>query len=336
MIKSDIVVGMSYGDEGKGKITNHLLKENTYDRCVRFNGGCNAGHTIYENDQVVITHHVPAGILHGVKSVIGPGCVIDPDKFIQEMDMLTAAGFDVYGNVFIAQNAHVILDKHKEVDGIETRIGTTRSGNGPAYSAKYARTGVRAEHVEKLKDFMIDYYSDLDYLRSVGGKVLFEGAQGFGLDIDYGEYPYVTSSHCTSAGAMLNGISWKEVNRVYGVSKCYDTYVGAKSFQDQNDSMLGEFQRIGKEFGATTGRKRQCNYLDLDLLARAVASNGVTDIIFNKLDILQETNTWKVIRNKTLMNCYNEREFKSFVESVVWKIDRGVIISWSNNPETIW
>ena len=203
---TDIVVGLSYGDEGKGKVTHHLLKSGEYTHCLRFNGGCNAGHTIYHNGEKFVTHHIPAGVFFGVKSIIGSGCVVNLQQFYDEIAMLEEAGITTAGLVYIASNAHIITDDHVEEDGRDTTIGTTKRGNGPAYRDKYNRQGVRACEVPELVEstYLIDLYREFyeGYSEPV---VLCEGAQGFGLDIDWGEYPYVTSSHCTSAGALLNG-----------------------------------------------------------------------------------------------------------------------------------
>ena len=335
MIKCDIVVGLSYGDEGKGKITNYLITNKNYDRCIRFNGGCNAGHTIYNAGKKVVTHHIPAGALHGVTSIIGPGCVVDPEKFMQEIDDLENAGFSVYNNIKIANNAHVIQDAHKEFDRKDIKIGTTRSGNGPAYSEKYARTGIRAEEDRRLSDFIIDYSEELQMMHAKDYYILFEGAQGFGLDIDHGNYPYVTSSHCTSSGALLNGASWKSVNRVYGIAKCYDTYVGALKFQDIYDSNLEALQVAGNEYGATTGRKRQCNYLDIELLKRSLIVNGVTDVIFNKLDVLREVDVWRVINHGKTLDCFDEKSYKSFITDTVREVDPDIKVRFSASVEVI-
>ncbi len=225
-MQADVVLGVQYGDCGKGKVTHHLCKTGKYTHVIRYNGGCNAGHTIYHNGKRFITHHIPAGVFFGVKSIIGPGCVVDPDRFFEELNELEENGIDTKGLIYIAENAHVITEEHKKEDGKDSRIGTTRRGNGPAYRDKYARDGVRAKDVEKLEPFLINLFEELH--SSEDTSILFEGAQGFGLDIDWGDYPYVTSSHCTTAGALLNGVPPQSVNKVWGVAKVYETYVGAK------------------------------------------------------------------------------------------------------------
>ena len=291
---ADIVVGLSYGDEGKGKVTHHLLKSGEYSHCLRFNGGCNAGHTIYHNGKKFVTHHIPAGVFFGVKSIIGSGCVVNLQQFYSEIEMLENAGITTAGMVYIANNAHIITDEHLEEDGRDTEIGTTKQGNGPAYRDKYSRKGVRAFEVPELvaSSYLIDLHREF-YEGYRPPVILCEGAQGFGLDIDWGEYPYVTSSHCTTAGALLNGIPPQAVRKVYGVAKAYDTYVGARNFQ--GDGRVFELiQQIGDEFGATTGRPRQCNWLNIKDLKRAVDINGVTDLIINKVDVLREVGKWNL------------------------------------------
>ena len=202
---TDVVIGLSYGDEGKGKVTHHLLKSGEYTHCLRFNGGCNAGHTIYHNGKKFVTHHIPAGVFFGVKSIIGAGCVVNLEQFFSEIEMLEEGGIPTAGLIYVAENAHIITNQHLNEDGTDTNIGTTKQGNGPAYRDKYNRTGMRAQSIPALKDYLVDMYREL-HGSIIEPVVLCEGAQGFGLDIDWGDYPYVTSSHCTTAGALLNGI----------------------------------------------------------------------------------------------------------------------------------
>ena len=282
---ADVVVDLQYGDCGKGKVTHYLCKTQDYTHVIRYNGGCNAGHTIYHDGRKVITHHIPAGVFFGVKSIIGPGCVIYPDQFFAELIELEKAGIETRGLVYIAKNAHVITRTHLREDSTDTSIGTTKRGNGPAYRDKYARTGVRAESVESLKDYIVDIYDEL-HNQTEEAKILFEGAQGFGLDVDWGDYPYVTSSHCTSASALLNGVPPQSIRNVYGVAKIYETYVGAKRFEPK-DPIFEKIRVQGEEFGATTGRPRQCNWMNWQLLEKAIRINGVTDIVFNKVDVLE-------------------------------------------------
>tara|TARA_R100000008_G_C3585415_1_gene171868 strand:+ start:1817 stop:2806 length:990 start_codon:yes stop_codon:yes gene_type:complete len=291
---ADIVVDLQYGDCGKGKVTHHLCKSLNYTHVVRYNGGCNAGHTIYHNGKKFVTHHIPAGVFYGIKSVIGPGCVVNPKQFFKEIKELEEGGIETANLIFIAKNAHIITDEHLEEDQKDVRIGTTKRGNGPAYRDKYGRDGKRAEEVPELKEYIIDLYEELHSGPNVN--VLFEGAQGFGLDIDWGDYPYVTSSHCTSAAALLNGVPPQAVNKVWGVAKAYETYVGAKNFQP-DDEIFNDMRDLGEEYGATTGRPRQCNWMNWNLINKAININGVTDLVFNKMDILTELGNWAILKD---------------------------------------
>lgn len=332
-LKVDVIVGVQHGDEGKGKITHHLLKSGEYTHCVRYNGGCNAGHTIYHHGEKFVTHHIPAGVFFGVKSIIGPGCVVDIHKFFDELKMLREAGIDVADKIFIAKSAHTIRQEHRESDKDETEIGTTRTGNGPCYGAKYLRRGVRAENYSILEPFLIDMYEEF-HLFCPDAVVLCEGAQGFGLDVDWGDYPYVTSSHCTTAGALLNGFPPQSVRKVYGVAKAYETYVGAKEFQPQEE-VFSEIQKAGSEFGATTGRVRQCNWISLPALERAIKINGVTDLIINKMDILDEVGVWKAYVSPPSAYCtmvfQNRQQFEGFIKYYFDNIE----ITFSDSPEIL-
>jgi len=334
---ADIVVGLSYGDEGKGKVTHHLLKSGEYTHCLRFNGGCNAGHTIYHKGQKFVTHHIPAGVFFGVKSIIGAGCVVNLEQFYNEIEMLHEAGIETTGLVYIATNAHIITPAHLAEDNRDTAIGTTKQGNGPAYRDKYNRLGTRACEVPRLIDssYLIDLYRELHEGESEA-VILCEGAQGFGLDIDWGDYPYVTSSHCTSAGALLNGIPPTAVRKVYGVTKAYDTYVGAKEFHGKGRT-FDLLQQVGNEFGATTGRPRQCNWLNIRDLKRAIHVNGVTDLIINKVDVLRAVGKWNLRSYK------NDSIFLQLGTEVGWKkyisnylsLETDVEVIFSESPERI-
>ncbi len=328
----DVIVGLQHGDEGKGKVTHHLLKHGGYTHCIRYNGGCNAGHTIYHEGEKFVTHHIPAGVFFGIKSIIGPGCVIDIHKFFAEIKMLKEGGIDVYNNVFIAKNAHVIQGTHAAADSGETRLGTTRTGNGPCYSAKYAREGKRASEYTILEPFLIDMYEEF-YYRHPDASVLCEGAQGFALDIDWGDYPFVTSSHCTTAGAMANGFPPRSIRKVYGVAKAYETYVGSKEFQP-DDKVFEKIQEIGQEFGATTGRKRQCDWVSLYDLSKATQMNGVTDLIINKLDVLHEVDSWKAYVDAGKYSLFSFRNMSEFCDYVEYYF-KDMNVSFSASPHHI-
>ena len=173
---ADIVVDLQYGDCGKGKVTHHLCKKEKYTHVIRYNGGCNAGHTIYHDGVKFITHHIPAGVFFGIKSIIGPGCVVNPTQFFKELQELNEGGVGTEGLVYIAKNTHVITDAHLEEDAKDTAIGTTKRGNGPAYRDKYGRTGIRAEDVPELAPYIIDMFEEL-HEKHTNPRILFEGAQ---------------------------------------------------------------------------------------------------------------------------------------------------------------
>lgn len=306
-----MIVDLQYGDCGKGKVAHYLSKKNSYTHVLRYNGGCNAGHTIFHKGKKFVTHHIPAGVFFGVKSIIGSGCVLDPDQFFREIRMLEAGGVRTKGKIFIAKNAHVITNAHKAEDRKKGgTIGTTGRGNGPAYRDKYGRTGVRARDIPKLRPYLIDLYGKWYSGKPV--RILAEGAQGFGLDIDWGDYPFVTSSHCTSAGALLNGLPASAVRDVWGVAKIYETYVGSKKFQPKGE-VFNKIAEVGEEYGSTTGRRRQTNLMNMQTLERAININGVTHIVFNKVDVLRKVGRWAVIDNKKARAFKSEKEMKNFV-----------------------
>jgi adenylosuccinate synthase len=317
-IQADIVVDLQYGDSGKGKVTHFLAKSKKYTHVLRYNGGCNAGHTIFHKGKKFVTHHIPAGVFWGVKSVIGPGCVLDPQKFLEEIDGLEKGGIDTKGLVLIAKNTHIITDAHKHDDSKDARIGTTKQGNGPAYRDKYARIGMRAESVPELKAYIVDLYDEF-HVRHKKVNILGEGAQGFGLDIDWGDYPYVTSSHATAAGFLLNGVPPQSVRSVYGNAKIYETYVGAKKFEP-DDPVFAKIREIGEEYGATTGRARQCNWIDMDLLERGIRMNGVTHLVLNKVDVLRAVGAWGAIAGGKTYRFKTEKELKDFIGKRLAKI----------------
>ena len=332
---ADIVVGLSYGDEGKGKVTHHLLKNGDYTHCIRFNGGCNAGHTIYHEGVKFVTHHIPAGVFFGVRSIIGNGCVVNIDQFNREIQMLNEGGIDTDGLIFIANNAHIITDAHLEEDGKDTTIGTTKRGNGPAYRDKYDRQGTLAAEALVGTPYLIDMYREL-HETDEEAVVLCEGAQGFGLDIDWGDCPFVTSSHCTTAGALLNGIPPQAVRRVYGITKAYDTYVGAKDFHGEG-RVFDLLQSLGNEFGATTGRPRQCNWLNVRDLKKAVDINGVTDVIINKVDILREVGEWNLRSsnsNAIMLKLGSEVSWKQYIRRLL-NDNTNINVVFSESPERI-
>ena len=310
-MKADIIVDLQYGDCGKGKVTHHLCKTEDYTHVVRYNGGCNAGHTIYHNGEKFVTHHIPCGVFFGIKSIIGPGCVVHVESFLEEIEELEDAGIPAKELVKIATNAHVITDFHRAQDSKDEEIGTTKRGNGPAYRDKYGRKGVRALEDQRLANYMINIYHELyenEEFEDI--EILFEGAQGFGLDIDWGDYPYVTSSHCTVGSALLNGVPPKALRDIWGVAKIYETYVGAKDFEGPYED-FDLIRELGQEYGATTGRPRQINWLDFDLLRMAARINGINKLVINKMDILEEVDKWYAYNGPHLLK-FDSREDMEF------------------------
>jgi len=333
-MKADVIVDLQYGDCGKGKVAHHLARTRNYTHVLRYNGGCNAGHTIYHNGKKFITHHVPCGVFFGIKSIIGSGCVVNPQQLLKEIAELEEGGVDTKGLIFVAKNAHVITQDHLDEEDAEKKIGTTKRGNGPAYRDKYARTGIRAKDCAELEPFLIDLLPELNQPENY---VLCEGAQGFGLDIDWGDYPFVTSSHCTTAGALLNGIPPKALNEVWGVMKCYETYVGAKKFE-LNNPIFSKIRTIGKEYGATTGRPRQVSWTDMNLVSNAILVNGVTHVVINKMDVLKEVGTWNVFDQNGQVNILSDQEgFQNYFLNFLKEEfpTEGINTHFSSSPEMI-
>ena len=341
----DLLLGLQWGDEGKGKIVDVLTKD--YDIIARFQGGPNAGHTLEFDGIKHVLHTIPSGIFHdNAMNVIGNGVVIDPVIFKKELDNLNKfEGLDYKSKLIISRKAHLILPTHRLLDAAseaskgKAKIGSTLKGIGPTYMDKTGRNGMRVGDLE-LTDWkdryavlrdkhlaMISYYDakiefDLDELESEffeavkllkslqfidseeylyqaqksGKTILAEGAQGSLLDIDFGTYPYVTSSNTTAAGACTGlGVAPNQIGEVFGIFKAYTTRVGAGPFPTELFDEVGETMgRVGNEFGATTGRSRRCGWLDLVALKYAVRVNGVTQLMMMKGDVLSGFETLKV------------------------------------------
>lgn len=331
-IQIDVVLDLSRGDCGKGKVSHHLASTNNYTHSLRFNGGGNAGHTIYHEGKKFVTHQVPAGVFHGIRSVIGPGCVINPEKLIKEIEYLEAGGIQVDKFLKIAANAHLITPEHLLLDSQETAIGTTKTGNGPCYSDKYGRKGIQAKDYPLFKDKIINMQEEF-YGSNKENLILAEGAQGFYLDVDWGKYPFVTSSHCGIGSVLLNGFNHKQIRRVYGVAKVYETYVGADKFEP-DDQVFQKIRELGQEYGATTGRPRQCNWLNLEELIKAAQMNGVDEVIFNKMDVLDQVGVWQVRGASTTFGLSSSTAFKSFVSSELTK-QHPCHVRFSSNPHNL-
>lgn len=283
----DIIFGLAWGDEGKGKISNAISKN--YDMVCRWNGGPNAGHTVYLNDKKYKTHVIPCGIFQNKQSVIGPNCVINLEKFYEEINYLKNEGFDT-SLIKVSEKAHIITQEHINYDlrVLKERLGTTGQGIAPAYADKMLRVGKLA------KDFI-----DKKYLwdGELKGKILCEGAQSFWLDINHGDYPYVTSSETLPYSACSLGFSPKKIKNIIGVAKIYDSKSGIDPLFPNSlleDPILIKLIELGQEYGTTTKRKRLVNWLDLNRLISAVKKSGVTNLIINKCDILEALNVFKI------------------------------------------
>jgi adenylosuccinate synthase len=345
-----VLVGLQWGDEGKGKIVDMLSKD--FDVVARYQGGANAGHTIIIDGKKTVLHLIPSGIFTDkIICVIGNGTVIDPQALIDEIKLLNSDGIDLTGRLYISKDAHIILPYHKIIDAINEskndKIGTTKKGIGPTYFDKYARRGIKfsdfenetvlKEKIKKNLDYLVTIFPDSEELKSLvasdlfdglkeqyesikdyftqthyllndliskGKNVLLEGAQGALLDVDFGTYPYITSSSPTSGGACTGtGIPPTLINGVVGIVKAYTTRVGEGPFPTELFDDTGkEIARIGVEFGATTGRPRRCGWLDLVALKYAIIINGVTEIALTKSDVLDTFDEIKVCTEYELDN----------------------------------
>jgi len=338
-MKLDILLGLQWGDEGKGKIVDVLAPD--YNVICRFQGGPNAGHSLEFNNIKHVLHTIPSGIFRPETiNIIGNGVVIDPVIFKKEILALEKMGVNIKKNLFISKRAHLILPSHRILDAAseaskgKTKIGSTLKGIGPTYMDKTGRNGIRIgdtinpnfkdkytsltnKHREILKQYDFEYnlaeyeaswFEGIDLLKEFsliesehvinnylleGKTMLAEGAQGTLLDIDFGSYPFVTSSNTICAGACTGlGVAPNKIGKVYGVFKAYCTRVGSGPFPTELENEVGEQMRQqGHEFGATTGRPRRCGWLDLPALKYSIMINGVTDLIITKADVLSNFKT---------------------------------------------
>jgi len=348
----DVLLGLQWGDEGKGKIVDFLAPQ--YPIIARFQGGPNAGHTLVVDGKKIVLHTVPSGILYPeVINLIGNGVVIDPATLRKEIESLSEYDLDLQRQLRLAEKAHLILPSHRLLDAASEhakgagKIGSTLRGIGPTYMDKTGRNGIRVgdaisprfmEKYQELKskhmrvlslypDFMVDqdalaeaesaFMKGIDFLRSLpivngelflhealekGVDVLAEGAQGTLLDIEYGSYPFVTSSNTISAAACTGlGVSPQNIRDVIGITKAYCTRVGSGPFPSELHGEEGDLLRKkGGEFGATTGRPRRCGWLDIPLLNYAIKINGVTQIAMTKVDVLEDMGDISVANSYTL------------------------------------
>lgn len=346
-MKVDVLLGLQWGDEGKGKVVDVLTPR--YDVIARFQGGPNAGHTLEFEGQKYVLRSIPSGIFQGDKlNVIGNGVVLDPALFKAEAEALEASGHPLTERLHISRKAHLILPTHRLLDAANeaakgsSKVGTTGKGIGPTYTDKISRNGLRVgdlegdfdtvyrqakeHHINILRGLMTeealaaglasleqvekDWFEGVEYLRRFrfvdsehevnkmldeGKSVLCEGAQGTMLDVDFGSYPFVTSSNTVCAGACTGlGVAPRRIGRVYGIMKAYCTRVGGGPFPTELFDEDGEkLCAIGHEFGAVTGRRRRCGWIDLVALRYAIMINGVTDLIMMKSDVLDTFDTIK-------------------------------------------
>jgi adenylosuccinate synthase len=354
----DLLLGLQWGDEGKGKIVDVLTSN--YNIIARFQGGPNAGHTLVFNGKKYVLHTIPSGIFHeDTINLVGNGVVIDPVIFNKELDKLQEQGVDYKKSLLISRKAHIILPTHRLLDAAseaskgKAKIGSTLKGIGPTYMDKTGRNGIRIGDIElagwkdkyraladkheamiafynvdiqyDLQELEHEFFKSIDVLKTLtfidseeylhqaqkdGKSILAEGAQGSLLDIDFGTYPFVTSSNTTAAGACTGlGIAPNKIGEVYGIFKAYTTRVGSGPFPTELFDEVGETMgRVGNEVGATTGRSRRCGWLDLVALRYACQVNGVTKLIMMKGDVLSGFKTLKVCTSYK----YKGEEIKHF------------------------
>jgi adenylosuccinate synthase len=330
----DICCGLAWGDEAKGKIVTQLIKNKKYDFVCRWSGGSNAGHTVYFNGKKFHSHIIPSGIFLGIKSFIGPDCYINEKDFLQEIQVLQENGFDTT-NIFISPYAHVVTDLHKEIDVNTYKKEQGSTGKGIALCAKdkFARIGIL---VKDLKESELTKYI---YTDKLFGDILCEGAQGFWLDINHGNYPFVTSSYTLPYSACSLGFPPQKIRKIYGAAKVYDTRVGVDpDFKDDllNDNTLNKIAEVGKEFGTTTGRARKVNWLNMNKLIDAINISGSTDVIISKIDVLDTVGVFKYIWNDNIMKCNDILELQNVITVSIYKYCKLVEnIIFSDNPESV-
>jgi adenylosuccinate synthase len=388
----DVLLGLQWGDEGKGKIVDYLAPK--YQMVARFQGGPNAGHTLKFGGKKFVLHTIPSGIFRdNLQNLIGNGVVIDPITFVKELQELTAVGVTFENRLFVAKKAHLILPTHRMLDAAselakgKEKIGSTLRGIGPAYMDKTGRNGLRVGDIlspdfidrynslkqkhlkllaqfpelpfdldgeelkwmEAIKDVKKLQFVDCEYFISealaAGKRILAEGAQGTMLDIDFGTYPFVTSSNTITAGVCTGlGVSPQKIKEVYGITKAYCTRVGSGPFPTELHDETGEKLRAeGAEFGATTGRPRRCGWLDVPQLKYAIMLNGVTQLIVTKMDVLSAFSDFAIGTNyksedgslsQNLPFDINDDTFSVSYENIHgWKVPLDEVTDWNNLPQ---
>ena len=389
MSKVDVLLGLQWGDEGKGKAVDFLAPK--YDIVARFQGGPNAGHTLEFDGKKHVLHQIPSGIFHpNILNVIGNGVVIDPIVFAREIRDLEPFGVDATKTLILSNKAQLIIPTHKLIDNAlelskgEEKIGSTLRGIGPTYQDKIGRNGLRIgdivqqdfdakyqklkkQHLSLLSTLKLDddfhqqeqeFFKSLDLMRKFkiqsteylineslksGKDILAEGAQGTLLDIDFGSYPFVTSSNTTTAGACAGlGIAPNQINEVFGIFKAYCTRVGSGPFPTELHNQEGEnLRKLGNEFGATTGRPRRCGWLDIPALNYACMLNGVTQLFMMKADVLSDVTPIKICESynsdegvtKEFPYMWNDSYSPIFKEVPSWRMDG--IPSYDDLPKSL-
>ena len=363
--KADVLLGLQWGDEGKGKVVDVLTPQ--YDVVARFQGGPNAGHTLEFEGQKYVLRSIPSGIFQGGKiNIIGNGVVLAPDLFMAEAEELAKSGHELKSRLYISKKAHLIMPTHRLLDAAQeaakgsNKVGTTGKGIGPTYTDKVSRSGLRvgdilegfetkyeshkARHLDMLRtlnfalpadfadverrwmegiDYMrqfplVDSEHEINRLLAEGKSVLCEGAQGTMLDVDFGSYPFVTSSNTICAGACTGlGIGPNKIGSVFGIMKAYCTRVGAGPFPtelfDENGKTLRD---LGHEYGAVTGRERRCGWIDLVALRYSIMVNGVTELIMMKSDVLDSF--------KTIKACVAYKQNGTLIDHFPYSIETGI------------
>ena len=382
MSKVDILLGLQWGDEGKGKVVDYLAPK--YDIVARFQGGPNAGHTLEFDGVKHVLHQIPSGIFHeGILNVIGNGVVLDPITFQKETEDLAPFNLDLKKHLVISNKAHMIIPTHRMLDRAyeiakgEKKIGSTLRGIGPTYQDKAARKGLRIGDInesnflkryDELRDFHLQILERYDFdpelkeeeekffkaIEVVRGfdilsteylinqaliddkKVLAEGAQGSLLDIDFGSFPYVTSSNTVAAGACIGlGVAPRSIGEVFGIFKAYCTRVGSGPFPTELFGEEGEeLRKLGNEFGATTGRPRRCGWLDIPALKYATMINGVTQLFMMKADVLEGLDQVKVASRYS----YNKQatvELPLYIKSENFEVELNLLNGWGKVQSTL-
>lgn len=388
----DIIVGLQWGDEGKGKIVDYFASN--YDIIARFQGGPNAGHTLYVQDKKLVLHQVPSGIFHeGKINFIGNGVVLDIVALKKECEMLTELGIDIQNNLYLSDRAHLILpthialDKANEMAKGDNKIGSTLKGIAPTYMDKTGRNGLRVgdlldkdfeeqykalrtKHLTLLKTFSFQeeintleqsFFEAIHFIKKLsivngvyfinehinkGSKILAEGAQGTMLDIDFGTFPFVTSSNTITAGVCTGlGIAPHKIKDVIGITKAYCTRVGNGPFPTELKDDIGEnIRKIGKEYGSTTNRPRRCGWLDLVALKYACMINGTTKIAITKIDVLDSFEELKICTQYDINNTITEQMPYKLTDTAVkpifsslkgWKTNTSAYKKAENLSDTI-